>query len=61
MRICTVCGRVSGTGDDHLDCVERRRIELEDAGSRESLPERLAVQDGELAAEIRSVLDHMKS
>ena len=27
---CSICDRITGTGKDHVDCVEKRRIEMED-------------------------------
>lgn len=57
MKICSICHRISGSGEDHLDCVERRRVELED-DDLDKTPERLDVGT-ELASEIRAVIEHM--
>ncbi len=61
MRICSICHKISGIDDDHTDCKEKRRIELEDAEMKEKLPEKLDLQSGsgDLAKEIKAVLDHM--
>jgi len=60
MRICSVCRRISGSGQDHLDCVERRRVELEDEDLKGGIPERLdASGDSELATEVRAIMEHM--
>jgi len=60
MRICSVCRRISGSGQDHLDCVEKRRVELEDENLRDGIPERLdASGDSELAAEVRAIMEHV--
>lgn len=57
--VCSICGRVSGSGRDHLDCVEKRRVELEDEKRKKDLPERISTADAELGVEIRAILDHM--
>ena len=61
MRICRVCNKVSATGSDHTDCIQQRRIEMEDGGLKESIPEKLdmAKDPGELGVEIRAILEHL--
>jgi len=61
MKICSVCNKISGTDDDHLDCKEKRRIELEAKDLKEKLPEKLnmAKNSDDLNLEIKAVLDHM--
>ena len=61
MKICSICNRISGTDEDHLDCKEKRRVELEDANLKEKLPEKLDMEKNsdELNSEIKAVLDHM--
>ena len=61
MKICSVCNKISGTDDDHLDCQEKRRIELEAEDLKEKLPEQLdmAKNSNDLNSEIKAVLDHM--
>ncbi len=61
MKICSICNKISGTDDDHLDCQEKRRIELEAKDLKEKLPEQLniAKNGNYINLEIKSVLDHM--
>lgn len=61
MKICSICHKISGTDDDHLDCKEKRRIEFEDEQLKQSLPERLdmAKNPDDLAVEVRAILDHI--
>ena len=61
MKICSICNKISGTDDDHLDCQQKRRIELEAEDLKEKLPEQLdmAKNPNELNSEIKAVLDHM--
>ncbi len=61
MKICTICKKISGTNEDHLDCQEKRRIELEAEDLKEKIPEQLdmAKNADELNVDIKAVLDHM--
>ncbi len=61
MKTCSICNKISGTDDDHLDCQEKRRIELEAQDLKEKLPEQLdmAKNANDLNSEIKAVLDHM--
>ena len=60
MKICSICHKISGTDDDHLDCQEKRRIELEAEDLKEKLPEQLdmAKNQNDLNVDIKAVLDH---
>jgi len=35
MKICSVCHKISGTDEDHLDCKEKKRIELDNDNLKE--------------------------
>ncbi len=60
MKICSICHKISGTDDDHLDCKEKRRVELEDEELKQKLPEKLEMSnDSDLAKEVKAILDHM--
>ena len=61
MKICSICKKISGTDEDHLDCQQKRRIELEDEDSKLKLPEKLdlAKNANELDVDIKALLDHM--
>ena len=61
LKICSICKKISGTDNDHLDCQEKRRIELEAQDLKEKLPERLDMTKNanDLNLEIKAVLDHM--
>ena len=61
MKICSICKKISGTDEDHLDCQEKRRIELEAEDLKEKLPEKLdmAKNADDLHLDIRAVLDHL--
>ncbi|RNJ74986.1 MAG: hypothetical protein D9C04_02800 [Nitrosopumilus sp. B06] len=54
---CRICHRVSATGD-HLDCVQKRSIELEE--DMEELPEKLNLANcKDLGVDIRAVLEYL--
>ena len=61
MKICSICHRISGTGQDHLDCIQKRRIELEDDDRKNKLPEKLdmAKDPQDLGVEVKAILEHL--
>ena len=67
IAMCSVCGRISASGGDHLDCAEMRRARLEDerigAAARNELfgPDGSRTDGADLAVEMRAVLDHIGS
>ena len=60
MKICSICHKISGSNEDHLDCKEKRRIELE-SNEKEKIIEKLdAAKNADiLNSEIKAVLEHM--
>jgi hypothetical protein len=61
MRICNICHKISATNQDHLDCVQKRSIELESGDFKNSIPEKLnlAKDTQELGVEVRAILEHL--
>ena len=61
MKICSICNKISGSDDDHLDCKEKRRIELEAEDVKEKLPEKLDMNknSNDLNLDVKAILDHM--
>ena len=61
MKICNICHKVSATDQDHIDCVQKRRIELEDDDLKNKLPEKLdlAKNPQDLGIEVRAILEHL--
>ena len=60
MKICSICHRISGTGEDHLDCIQKRTIELEDENFKQKIPEKLDLsKNSELATEVKAIIEHM--
>ena len=61
MKICSICHRLSGTGQDHLDCIQKRRIDLEDDDKKNKLPEKLDLTKDpqDLGVEVKAILEHL--
>ncbi len=61
MKICSVCHKISGTNEDHLDCLEKKRIELNGDSMKEKLPEKLDMSKNanDLNVDIKAILDHL--
>ncbi len=61
MKNCSICHKISATGEDHLDCIQKRRVELEDDDFKQKLPDRLDMAKNveDLRPEIRALLEHM--
>ncbi|KEQ56574.1 hypothetical protein AAA799E16_00528 [Marine Group I thaumarchaeote SCGC AAA799-E16] len=61
MKICGICHKISATGEDHTDCIQKRSIELEAQDFKNSIPEKLNLSkdDKELGVEMRAVLEHL--
>lgn len=61
LKICSVCNKISATGKDHLDCIQKRRIEFEDEERKRNIPEKLdlAKNPNDLGVEIRAILGHL--
>ena len=59
MKICNICHRISATDQDHLDCIQKIRIE--DENFKRSIPEKLelAKDSQNLGVEIRAILEHL--
>ncbi|MDX1440827.1 MAG: hypothetical protein R3237_00010 [Nitrosopumilaceae archaeon] len=61
MKICTICHKISGSGQDHLDCVQKRRVELEDEDFKGKIAENLQLSKNtqDLDVEVKAILEHL--
>ena len=61
MKICKICHKISATDQDHIDCIQKRSIELEAEDFKNSLPEKLnlAKNTQDLGVEVRAILEHL--
>ena len=55
---CRICGRISST-PAHLDCMERRRIEIENEDIKKTLPERISLDNADICKDLRTLLNHI--
>jgi hypothetical protein len=61
MKICNFCHKISGSGEDHLDCVQKRRVELEDEDFKSKIAENLQLSNNsqDLGVEVKAILEHL--
>ena len=61
MKTCSICKKISALDNDHLDCVEKRRIELENLELKDTITEKLDLgkDPNNMGAEIKALLGHM--
>ena len=61
MKICSVCHKISGSGEDHLDCIQKRRVELEDEDFKTKITEKLELSKNpeDLGVEVKAILEHL--
>ncbi len=61
MKICNICHKISATDQDHLDCVQKRSIEMEDEDFKNNIPEKLtlSINPQDLGVEVRAILEHL--
>jgi hypothetical protein len=61
VKICSICHKISATDQDHTDCKEKLRVELEAEDFKKSIPEKLdmAKNANDISPDIKALLDHM--
>lgn len=61
MKICNICHKISATDQDHIDCVQKRRIELEDGDTKSRIQEKLDLSKDaqDLGVEVKAILEHL--
>ncbi len=61
MKICNICHKISATDQDHLDCVQKRSIEMEDEDFKNNIPEKLnlSINSQDLGVEVKAILEHL--
>ncbi|HUT05935.1 MAG TPA: hypothetical protein VMW74_04500 [Nitrosopumilaceae archaeon] len=61
MKICNVCHKISGTDQDHLDCTQKLRVELEDGEFKSKITENLELSQNsqDLGVEVKAILEHL--
>ena len=61
MKLCNICHKISATDEDHLDCIQKRSIELENEDFKNSIPEKLNLSkdNQELDVGVKAILEHL--
>ncbi len=61
MKLCNICHKISATDKDHIDCVQKRSIELEDKNFKNEITEKLNLSKNnqDLGVEIKAILGHL--
>jgi len=61
MKICSICQKISGSDQDHLDCIQKRRVELEDVDFKSKITENLELSKNskDLGVEVKAILEHL--
>ncbi len=61
MKICNICHKISATDQDHIDCVQKRSIEMTDEDFKNNIPEKLNLSNNpqDLAVEMKAILEHL--
>lgn len=61
MKLCNICHKISATDKDHIDCVQKRSIELEDENFKNEITEKLNLSKNnqDLGVEIKAILGHL--
>jgi len=61
MKICNICQKISATGKDHTDCIQKRSIEVEDENFKNGITEKLNLSKNnqDLGVEVKAILEHL--
>ena len=61
MKLCNICHKISATDQDHLDCIQKRSILMEDEDFKNNIPEKLNLSKNtqELDVGVKAILEHL--
>ncbi len=61
MKICSICHKISGSDQDHLDCIQKLRVELEDGEFKSKINEQLELSKNsqDLGVEVKAILEYL--
>ena len=61
MKNCSICHKISASDQDHLDCIQKRSIEMEDVNFKNDIPEKLNLSKNnqDLGIEVKAILEHL--
>ncbi len=61
MKLCNICHKISATNQDHLDCLQKRNIELDAEDFKNNIPEKLNLSNDtqEIDVGVKAILEHL--
>jgi hypothetical protein len=61
MKICSICRKISGTDEDHIDCQEKLRIETEAEDFKKNITGKLDFMKNsdDLSPDLKALMGHM--
>jgi len=61
VKICSICHKISGSDKDHLDCLQRRQVELEDGDFKSKITEQLELSQNsqDLDVGVKAIMEHL--
>lgn len=61
VKICSICHKISATDEDHTDCKEKLRVELEAADFKKNIPEKLdmAKNADDISPDLKALMGHI--
>jgi hypothetical protein len=61
VKICSICKKISGSDQDHLDCLQKMRVEKEDLDFKSKITENLGLSNNsqDLGVEVKAILEHL--
>jgi len=61
VKICSICHKISGSDKDHLDCIQRQRVDLEDGDFKSKITEQLELSKNsqDLDVGVKAILEHL--
>ena len=61
MKICNICHKISATDQNHLDCIQKRKIELQGDDFKNNITEKLNLSKNtqDLGIEVKAILEHL--
>ena len=61
MKICNICHKISGSDKDHLDCIQKRQVDLEDGDFKSKITEQLELSKNsqDLDVGVKAILEHL--
>lgn len=58
--ICSICHKISATNQDHIDCKEKLRVELEAEDFKKSIPEKLDMaKSNDIHGDLKALMEHI--